>query len=162
MRLIGAAIFLFVPFILLARFLPLLAVLVPLVFLAAFVKVYLQVWAEKRQKRRWPLFTVDQEYWASAYPDQLRDGAIKLDLTRRWVVFHLHPCQPPRCFTAASIRSCRLIEGNRIEMMVRGEAAPYTAYPEAKDAKRIVEEIERLRCSPTKLAPPRMSEVSSP
>jgi hypothetical protein len=155
-------IILFVPFILFARFLPLLVILVPLVFLCALVKVYLQVWAEKRQKRRWPLFTVDREYWASPYPAQLRDGAIKLDLTRRWVAFHLHPWQTPRCFTATSIKSCRLIGEDCVEMMVRGEASPFTAYPEAKDAKRIVEAIEMLRRSPTKVAAPKMSEVSSP
>ena len=162
LKMIGGMILLFVPVVLLARLWPLLVVLVPLIFLFALVKVYLEVWAEKRQKRRWGSFSVDREFWASPYPVQLRDGAIKLDLTHRWVAFDLHAHETPRCFSAASIRSCRLVGENCVEMTVRGMINPRRAYPDRRDAQRIVEEIEMLRRSPAKIATPQISGVSSP
>lgn len=160
MRVLGGMILLFVPFVIFGQLLPLLVFLVPLIFLIALRQVYLRVWAERRQRRRWKSFTVDHECWASPGPDQRSDGAIKLDLSHRWVAFDLNPHQSPRCFTASSIRSCRLIGENCVEMTVRGVAYPFQAYPNAVDAKQMVEAIELLRRLPADVAAARVSEIS--
>jgi len=140
-----AMIFLFAPFVIFVRLLPLLLPLALLVFLCVLGKVYLEKLADKRRRKRWRTFSVDQEYWASRLSQMNMDGAIKLDLTHRWIAFDLVAHETPPCVPAASVRSCRLVEPTCVEVTVRGIRLPSRAYSPHREAMQIAEAINRLR-----------------